>query len=229
MRTIGEKIYYCNYYSCFMKCVCPLAAMPGREASFDIILGMTPNPWVTLAIVALIFIGIAVGRYPVIKSNRTTIALLGVALLVLFRQVRFEDLPSYVNFDTIILLFSTMIINANLKLAGFFTLAGHTLARLARTPRVFLALEIVISGVLSAIFLNDTICLMFAPLILGLMDSLKRNPLPLLDRPGAGRQRGFDCDFDRQSAEHDRRASRRASPTWILPWRWPLLHCLGWA
>ena len=141
---------------------------------------MTPNPWITLAIVTLTFIGIAIGRYPIIKSNRTTIALMGVALLILFSQVRFEELPSYVNFDTIMLLFSMMIINANLKLAGFFTLAGQALARTARTPRVFLAYEIVLSGVLSAIFLNDTICLMFAPLILGLMDSLKRNPIPYL-------------------------------------------------
>jgi Na+/H+ antiporter NhaD/arsenite permease-like protein len=43
---------------------------------------MAPNPWITLAIVTLTFIGIAVGRYPIIKSNRTTIALMGVALLL---------------------------------------------------------------------------------------------------------------------------------------------------
>ncbi len=141
---------------------------------------MLPDPRITLAIVALAFIGIAIGRWPIIQSNRTTIALMGVALLVVFGQVRFEDLPSYVNFDTIFLLFSMMIINANLKLAGFFTLSGRWLARTARTPRAFLALEILLCGVLSALFLNDTICLVFAPLILGLMDKLKRNPIPYL-------------------------------------------------
>ncbi len=123
---------------------------------------LSPNPWITLVIVAVTFLGIAVGRYPIIKSNRTTIALIGVALLVLARQVRFEEIPSYFDFDTLVLLFSMMIINANLKLAGFFTLAGRAMVRLARTPRTFLALEILITGVLSALFLNDTICLMFA-------------------------------------------------------------------
>jgi len=133
-----------------------------------------------LAIVTLTFIGIAVGRYPIIKSNRTTIALMGVALLVIARQVPFKDVPGYFDFDTLILLFSMMIINANLKLAGFFTLAGRGLVRMARSPRVFLALEIVIVGALSALFLNDTVCLMFAPFLITLFDDLKRNPLPYL-------------------------------------------------
>lgn len=81
---------------------------------------MSPNIWITGAIVLITFIGIAIGRYPIIKSNRTTIALMGVALLLAFGQVTFEQLPRYIDFDTIILLFSMMIINANLKLAGFF-------------------------------------------------------------------------------------------------------------
>ncbi len=141
---------------------------------------MSPNPWVTGAIVLLTFIGIAIGRYPIIKSNRTTIALMGVALLLLTRQVAFENLPAYIDFNTIILLFSMMIINANLKLAGFFNLAGRWLVKGSRSPRVFLALEVLLVGVLSALFLNDTICLMFAPFLINLMDSLKRNPIPYL-------------------------------------------------
>ena len=124
---------------------------------------MAPDPWITLIIVVLTFIGIAVGRYPIIKSNRTTIVLMGVALLVVAGQVQFKELPSYLDFDTLILLFSMMIINANLKLAGFFTVTGRVMARLVRTPRSFLALEILIGGLLSALFLNDTICLMFTP------------------------------------------------------------------
>jgi Na+/H+ antiporter NhaD/arsenite permease-like protein len=141
---------------------------------------MHPNPWITIAIVTLTLAGIAVGRYPLIKSNRTTIALMGVALLVVSGQVRFEDVPTYFDFNTLILLFSMMIINANLKLAGFFALAGRWLVRLARTPRTLLAMEIFLVGLLSALFLNDTVCLMFTPFLLTLMDRLKRNPIPYL-------------------------------------------------
>lgn len=141
---------------------------------------MSQTPYITLLIVGITFIGIAVGRYPIIRSNRTTIALMGVALLVVSHQIQFDQLSDYLDFNTLILLFSMMILNANLKFSGFFSLASRTLIRYAKTPRVFLAVEIVLVGLLSALFLNDTICLMFTPLILSLMDRLKRNPIPYL-------------------------------------------------
>ena len=43
-----------------------------------------------------------------------------------------------------------------------------------------LALEILIVGVLSALFLNDTICIMLTPLIIDIADTAKRNPIPYL-------------------------------------------------
>lgn len=138
------------------------------------------NPWLTVLIVIVTYIGIAIGRWPIIKSNRATIALMGVGLLLVFRQVKFIDLPGFIDFDTIILLFSMMIINANLKLAGFFTWAGSGLIKATRSPRIFLAVEILLVGVLSALFVNDTICLMFTPFILSLMLAINRNPLPYL-------------------------------------------------
>jgi len=137
-------------------------------------------PWLTLIIAAVTYIGIALGYFPKIKSNRATIVLMGVGLLVVSGEIPFERLPEFLDFDTLILLFSMMIINANLKLAGFFSLAGNFLLRVAPTPRQFLALEIIFVGVLSALFLNDTICLMFTPLILEFTNATRRNPLPYL-------------------------------------------------
>lgn len=143
---------------------------------------LTPeiNFWITLGIVLLTYIGIAIGHWPIIKSNRATIVLVGVGLLLVARQVEFSKLPQYLDFDTLILLFSMMVINANLKLAGFFNWAGNALTRATRSPRVFLAIEILLVGVLSALFLNDTICIMFTPFVLVLMDAVKRNPIPYL-------------------------------------------------
>lgn len=138
------------------------------------------NSTLTIAIVALTYFGIALGRWPKIKSNRATVALMGAGLLIATGQVAFEDLPSFLDFDTLILLFSMMIINANLRLSGFFNLAGRQLWRAARSPRIFLAVEIVLVGLLSALFLNDTICLMFTPLVLEMMVAAQRNPIPYL-------------------------------------------------
>ena len=51
---------------------------------------------------------------------------------------------------------------------------------MSRKPRVFLAIEIVLVGILSALFLNDTICLMLTPFLLELLLAMDRNPIPYL-------------------------------------------------
>lgn len=135
---------------------------------------------VTLVIVTLTYIGIAAGHWPALRANRTTITLMGAGMLIAAGQVEFDHVGDYLDLDTLILLFSMMVINANLQMAGFFRLAGSALLRLTQAPRVFLAVEIFFSGLLSAFFLNDTICLMFTPLVLGITLSARRNPLPYL-------------------------------------------------
>jgi Na+/H+ antiporter NhaD/arsenite permease-like protein len=136
--------------------------------------------WITLVIVILIYVGIAIGHWPRLQSNRATVALIGVGVLIVTGQIRFENLVNYLNLDTLILLFSMMVLNANLRLAGFFHLSANRLLGWARGPRTLLAIEIVLTGVLSAFFLNDTICLMFTPLIVEIALAMERNPIPYL-------------------------------------------------
>jgi len=138
------------------------------------------NIWLTLSIVTLTFIGIALGEFPYIRSNRTTITLMGVGILLAARQITFQQIGGFLSLDTLILLFGMMIINANLEMAGFFRLAGAGILRYTRGPRSLLALEIVIAGILSALFLNDTVCLVLSPLVLDITLSARRNPVPYL-------------------------------------------------
>lgn len=138
------------------------------------------NFWVTLVIVLFVYIGLAIGFIPKMQANRTTITLIGVGLLLILKQIDFQQIGSFLDLDTLILLFSMMVINANLRLSGFFKLAGATLLRITRKPRVFLIIEILLVGVLSALFLNDTICIMFTPFLLDLLLAINRNPIPYL-------------------------------------------------
>jgi len=138
------------------------------------------NQTITLVIVMLTYVGVAIGFIPRLRTNRTIIALLGVGILLLFQQITVSDIPGFLDIDTLVLLFSMMVINANLRLAGFFKLTGGYLLRLTRKPRVFLAIEIVVVGVLSALFLNDTICIMFTPFLLELLLAIDRDPIPYL-------------------------------------------------
>jgi Na+/H+ antiporter NhaD/arsenite permease-like protein len=138
------------------------------------------NIWITLIIVLITYIGIALGEFPKLRTTRTTITLLGVGALLAAEQIQFKDISQFLDLNTLILLFGMMIINANLQLAGFFNVAGSAILRYTHTPRGLLALEIILAGFLSALFLNDTICLMLTPLILDVTLTAKRNPIPYL-------------------------------------------------
>ena len=110
------------------------------------------NFWITLIIVSLVYLGLTIGFIPKMQSNRTTITLLGVGFLLVFNQIKFKQIGSFLDLDTLILLFSMMVINANLRLSGFFKLAGATILRLTRKPRVFLIIEILLVGSVKCAF-----------------------------------------------------------------------------
>ena len=137
-------------------------------------------PWVYLVIILWTLIGVAIGRYPWLRMNRATIALVGATLLIALGAISLADAYAAVDANVVVLLFATMIINVNLSVAGFFRWVTGGVVRWARSPRLLLGLIIVASGVLSALFLNDVIVLMFTPLVLDIVLALKRNPIPYL-------------------------------------------------
>lgn len=133
-----------------------------------------------LAIVVATYAGVAAGRWPGLRTNRATIALAGATALVAVGGLPLERAREAIDLDTLALLFGTMVLNANLRLAGFFGWAGRAALSVARGPRSLLALLVAAAGALSALFLNDTICLMLAPLVVELARGLRRDPVPYL-------------------------------------------------
>src|SRR4051812_30257440 len=96
----------------------------------------------TAIIVAVTLIGVAVGRWPWLKMNRATIALVGATVLIAIRAIPLEDAFRAVDWNTIVLLFAMMVLNVNLRIAGFFHLVTSHVVQLARTPRRLLGLVI---------------------------------------------------------------------------------------
>ncbi len=131
-------------------------------------------------IIILTYAGIAFGRVPGLRMNRTTITLVGAALLLATGALTQPQAFAAIDFGTIMLLFAMMVINANLRLAGFFDLVGSRVLRIANGPRMLLALVIAASGILSALFLNDPVCLLLTPFIVDLTQRAKRDPIPYL-------------------------------------------------
>ena len=132
------------------------------------------------ATIVVSLIGIAVGRIPRLRMNRATIAFSGAALLVALGALPAEEAFAAIDLATLILILSMMIITANLKISGFFDLAGRAVLRAARTPYRLLGLVMSSSALLSALFLNDTICIMMTPLVAVLCVRAKRDPVPYL-------------------------------------------------
>ena len=147
---------------------------------------MVPRvPLADLELVAAyaIFLGsylvFAIGKFPGMKIDRPGAAIIGAVLMVAFRIIVPLDALRFIDFSTIVLLFSMMLIVAYLHLAGFFDWITHLVVTRLK-PRHLLPTVILTSGVLSAFFVNDIICLVMVPFVLTATRRMGVKPLPYL-------------------------------------------------
>ena len=141
---------------------------------------MSPNISAVYVLIILAFVGIASGKFPHLAMNRASIALTAAVLLVVLGGLTTHEALAVVDTETLALLLAMMIIVANLRVSGFFLIAGGRVLSIARSPRILLAIVVLVSGVLSALFLNDTICLMFTPLVAEMARRSGRDGRPYL-------------------------------------------------
>jgi len=131
-------------------------------------------------IFAATYLVVALGRAPGIRLDRTGAAVVGAAFMVAFHVVTPERAYAMVDLGTLVLLFGTMVIVGHLRLAGFFRWVAAAVARRAASPRQLLAGLVAVAGVLSAVFVNDTICLALTPLVLEVSSALGVRATPYL-------------------------------------------------
>jgi Na+/H+ antiporter NhaD/arsenite permease-like protein len=121
----------------------------------------------------------ALGKFPGMKIDRPGAAIIGAVLMVAFRAVRPADALRFIDFGTIVLLFSMMLLVAYLHLDGFFDWVTEWIA--ARIlPRHLLPAIVFLSGTFSAFFVNDIICLMMVPFTLKVTRRMGLKPAPYL-------------------------------------------------
>ncbi len=133
-----------------------------------------------LCIFVASYVALAIGKVPGLSIDRAGVALVGACLMVASGVETLDQAYRAVDMGTITLLLGMMIIVANLRLSGFFTLVSAWVARHMRQPLLLLAAIVVVSGVFSAFLVNDAICLVMAPLVVELTIGLDRNPIPYL-------------------------------------------------
>lgn len=131
----------------------------------------------------IIFLGsylvFAIGKFPGLKIDRPGAAIIGAVAMIACRAVRPSDALHFIDFPTLVLLFSMMLIVGNLHLVGFFEWnAEFVLQRLH--PAQLLPAVIFTSGILSAFFVNDIVCLVMVPFVLMITKAMRLQPLPYL-------------------------------------------------
>ena len=139
------------------------------------------NHWqkeiVATVIFAITYMLISGRQLKVLPLNRPAAALLGAVLMVSTGVMTPERAYRAVNYDTLVLLLGIMLISSYLYLAHFFEWAADVVLKFSHTPQRLLLFLTLTSGLLSALLVNDTICLMLTPLVVAV---IRRGKLPLL-------------------------------------------------
>ena len=139
-----------------------------------------------LAIFFLTYVAISVRRLPWVPIRRPSAALAGAVAMVLFGGLSLDDAFHAIDLRTITLLLGMLVISGYLAEARFFAWLAHRTVTRARTARTLLVALVLVSGALSAVLVNDTVCLVFAPFVLAVAEEAHLEPLPLLLAVGMG-------------------------------------------
>jgi len=149
---------------------------------------------VTAALVFLLtYLVIGLQRIPRLHLGRPAGALLGAVAMVAFGVLDFEAAKAAIDLDTILFLLGMMIILGYLELSGFFELVERRILGFARSARALLWLVVLSAGVLSALFMNDTVCLMLTPILVRVTRRLGLPPAPYLIALATAANIGSTC------------------------------------
>jgi Na+/H+ antiporter NhaD/arsenite permease-like protein len=133
-----------------------------------------------VAICAAVYLGMILGGLPFLQLDRTGIAVLGAIALVGIGALSPEQAARSVHLPTLLLLFSFMVIAAQMRLGGFYDWVTRRLAALPFRPVTLLAAVIAAVALLSALFSNDVVCLAVAPALANACARRRLDPAPFL-------------------------------------------------
>src|SRR5262245_17509987 len=133
-----------------------------------------------VAIFAIVYLGMILGGLPFVQLDRTGVALLGAIALVGTGDLTPEQAALSIHLPTLLLLFSFMVISAQMRLGGFYAWITLHVAALPLGPRALLAAVIATVAALSAVFSNDVVCLAIAPVLADVCLRRGLDPVPFL-------------------------------------------------
>lgn len=133
-----------------------------------------------LIVFAVVYLGMMLGRLPGLALNRAGVAILGAVALLGGGALTSREAWAAVDMPTMSLIFGLMLVSAQLRMGGFYTLCARRVAAARLGPRALLLLVMAAGAGLSALLVNDIVCLAMTPILTE--GCLKRglNPIPYL-------------------------------------------------
>ena len=128
----------------------------------------------------LTYVGMALGRVPGLRLDRTGIALLAAAILLGAGAVDTAFIGRAADAPTLLLLFALMVVSAQLGHSGFYAACAQWIVVSRLGPHGLLALTVAVAGVLSAVLVNDIVVFAMTPLLVAGLSRRGLDPRPFL-------------------------------------------------
>src|SRR4051794_35359653 len=94
---------------------------------------------ISVIVFVLVYLGMALGRIPGLRLDRTGVALLGLIVLLASEDLSLDEAGRAVDMPTIALLFALMIVSAQFENSGFYGWVANRVTHAAANPMSLLA------------------------------------------------------------------------------------------
>lgn len=145
-----------------------------------ITLSIAHHSWLPILIFLVTYFLIAVESGRGSHLDRTAAAFCGAVAMVVAGVLTLDQSYQAIDWNTLIFLLGMMILVAHFQVSGLFDWIAVHVALVARTRFQLLVLLAFTAGILAAFFVNDTICLIFTPIVLVVTERLQVRPVPYL-------------------------------------------------
>ena len=134
--------------------------------------------WLVTGVFVAVYLGMALGRWPLLAIDRTGVAMIGAILLFAAGAVDGPAVLAAIDFPTLAILFALMVLSAQFAASGFFDWSGTCIARASAGPQLLLLAVILLSGGLSAVRTNDVVVWALTPVLITGLGARGLDPRP---------------------------------------------------
>lgn len=136
--------------------------------------------WLVTGVFVLTYVGMAVGRVPGLRVDRSWLAGAAAVLLLFAGAISPQQAASHLDAGALLLLLGLMLISAQFDFSGVYAWLNQRLSQWADRPALLLFGVVGLSGLLSAILVNDIVVFALTPLLCHSLLARQLDPRPFL-------------------------------------------------